>query len=485
MLVLINTNRMVPPIAPIGLDYIAASTREGGIGVDVLDLCLEDDPQGALRRYFAVQSPELVGLSFRNIDDSFFPHGEWFVPPLKETIQALRGLTDAPIVVGGVGFSILPERIVEYTGADFGIHGDGEEAIVSLVTQLRGRRRLEKVPGLLWRDGGKIRSNAPAWGRRLSLLAARDAVDNRAYFRRGGQGSVETNYCADPLAKGRRLRLRDPSEVADEVESLLKQGIDVLHLCDGEFNVPGDHAMAVCEEFVRRSLGDRVRWYTYMAVVPFDQDLSQAMRRAGCVGIDFTGDSACESMLETFRHRHRKEDLELAARLCHHNGITVMFDLLLGAPGETPETVAETIGFMKQIDPDCVGAALGVRVYPGTRMGEIVASEGSPETNPNIRRKYEGPVDFLKPTFYISAALGESPAKLVRDMIAGDPRFFAPEDDKRSGQKKGPRGDHDYNRNTVLMAAIASGARGAYWDILRRARDALRKDSSKSPQQRD
>ncbi len=480
MLTLINTNRMVPAIGPIGLDYLATSARRANIDVDLLDLCLCDDPDVSLRDYFTNHSPRLVGLSFRNVDDCFWPSAKWFVPDLAETVHKIRNLTDAPIVVGGVGFSIFAERIVEYTGADFGIRGDGEQATVSLYNELQTSRRFNSVDGLVWRLNGTIQSNHPAWPMPLSLPTSRDAIDNLTYFKRGGQCGLETKrgcnrqcvYCADPLAKGTELRLRDPSEVADEVESLIAQGVELVHLCDSEFNIPRSHALAVCEEFIRRSLGDIIKWYTYMAVVPFDAELARSMREAGCVGIDFTGDSASHQMLKTYRQLHDKEDLALAVRLCRENGIKVMIDLLLGGPGETPETVAEAIEFVKQIGPDCAGAPLGVRVYPDTEMARIVELEGPLEDNPNLQRKYTGPVDFFKPTFYIPQALGPRPARLIKDLIDGDRRFFDPIEETTPGAATtAAPTDHNYNDNTQLAEAISQGARGAYWDILHKLRN--------------
>lgn len=479
MLTLINTNTMTPPIGPLGLDYIAGAAGAAGIKVDVVDLCLADDPAAILKDYFSANDPWLVGLSFRNVDDCFWPKADWFLPKLAETVSALRSVTDAPIVTGGVGFSIFAERIVEYVGVDFGIRGDGEQAIVSLLNEVRGSRSFERVGGLIWRRDGEICSNRPAWPSPLSLPTRRDSIDNVSYFRAGGQGGLETKrgcnrqcvYCADPLSKGTTIRAREPSEVADEAEALLAQGIDVLHLCDSEFNVPRSHALAVCEEFNRRSLGKRLRWYTYMAVVPFDGELAAAMSKAGCVGIDFTGDSACPLMLKTYRQTHIKEDLASAVRLCRANGIRVMIDLLFGGPGETPETVAETIEFIKQIDPDCAGAPLGVRVYPGTEMARIVTAEGVSEENPNIRRKYAGPVDFLRPTFYISRTLGRNPARVIKDLIAGDKRFFEPMEEDPESPEGAVSTDHNYNENVALTQAIGQGARGAYWNILRKLRD--------------
>lgn len=480
MLTLINTNRMAPLIGPIGIDYVAASAEKAGVDVEVVDLGLAHQPEKTLKDYFSTREPELVGLSFRNADDCFWPSADWFVPGLKDTITNIRAVTNAPIVIGGVGFSIFAKSIVEYTGADFGILGDGETAITALIRQLQAARRFKDIPGIIWQENNRIYNNPPSWPNSISLGTARNFIDNPSYFKRGGQCGLETKrgcnrhciYCADPLAKGTTLRLRNPSEVADEVESLLSQGIDVLHLCDSEFNVPRNHAHAVCEEFNRRSLGDKVRWYAYLSPTPFDADLANLMARAGCVGIDFTGDSGSESMLRTYRQQHSKEDLATAVKLCRLNKIAVMIDLMLGGPGETPQTARETIDFIKKIGPDCAGAALGIRVYPGTAMEQIVAEELRDQTNGNIRRKYKGPINLLEPTFYISEALGEHPAELIRDLIAGDRRFFEPAvETLNQATESSDAANYNYNENLLLTQAILDGARGAYWDILRRMRN--------------
>jgi radical SAM superfamily enzyme YgiQ (UPF0313 family) len=148
-----------------------------------------------------------------------------------------------------------------------------------------------------------------------------------------------------------------------------------------------------------------------------------------------------------------------------------MLDLLLGGPGETPESAAETIRFVQQIDPDCAGVALGLRLYPDTPMRTIVAAEGPFETNPAIYRRYDGPVDLLRPTFYVSRTLGERPSRLIRELVAGDVRFFEPSDDAPAEpQETDPQANYNYSFNQTLVDAIAGGARGAYWHILRQLR---------------
>ena len=479
MLTLINTNRMTPLIGPIGLDYVAGTAHRAGIDVDILDLSLTDDPGRAIKENISIRQSDLIGLSFRNADDCFWPSADWFVPGLKDIVDTLRNVTDVPIVCGGVGFSIFAKQIFEYSGLDFGIRGDGEAAIVSLLSQLQGKREFREVPGLLWRQNGIIHCNPPSWPDPIRLETARDFIDNSTYFKQGGQCGLETKrgcnrtciYCADPLAKGCKPRLRNPSEIADEVQSLLSQGIDVLHICDSEFNIPRRHAYTVCEEFIRRSLGEKVKWYTYMSPTPFDAGLAQIMAQAGCVGIDFTGDSACEKMLGIYRQQHHKEDLSEAVRLCRRNKMAVMVDLLLGGPGETEQSIRETIDFMKKISPDCVGATLGMRVYPDTAVGITVTKEFQTGDTAGIRRKYDGELNLLKPTFYISKTLGDRPAQFVRDVIGGDERFFEPAiETDHAASHSDEAANYNYNENQQLTDAIRNGARGAFWDILRKLR---------------
>ena len=107
---------------------------------------------------------------------------------------------------------------------------------------------------------------------------------------------------------------------------------------------------------------------------------------------------------------------------------------LLGGPGETPESLATTIDFVKKIDPDCAGTSLGIHIYPGTDIVQTILNEGPMELNPAIRRKYTGDIDLFQPTFYISKELGPNPARLVKDLIAGGWELGTPSRLKRSGR---------------------------------------------------
>jgi len=487
-IVLVNTNQIRPPIAPLGLDYVAEALEQAGYSAELADLNLAEDPEEELRNRLSGTPPLLVGVTFRNSDDCFWPFGECFIPRLQGIIDDIRSLTDAPIVLGGSGFSVFPRPILRRCDCRFGIRGGGEVALCAFARAVEKGGGFDDVPGLVREvEAGPdaiYGENPPRLQpNTLSLGTSRSYVNNRQYFLQGGQLGLETKrgcdrrcaYCADPLVKGGRVRTRDPSEVADEVESLLQQGVDVLHLCDSEFNIPSAHALAVCREMTRRGVGQKVRWYTYACPTPFTDELADAMKNAGCEGVNFGVDSANAAMLECYGRSFGRSDIAKAVQLCRRHRLTTMIDLMLGGPGESEESVMETIEFMKQLAPDCVGAALGVRLYPGTRLAARVAREEGMSDNPNLQHFGSvGPLDseslgedleelLLRPVFYVSRNLGNAPAELVREIIDEDERFFAP-------RPRDASENYNYNQNELLQNAIKEGARGAYWDILRKCR---------------
>ncbi len=455
---------MQPPIAPLALDYLAAALQAAGHSVDLLDLCFAPDPLAAIDHQLRAAAYDTVGLSFRNTDDCYYPGRSWFVPELVEMVRRLRAGTAAPIVLGGVGFSVMPQPILEQVGADAGVVGEGEWALVQWAAGNRA------APGFITRVNGRWRVHPPQPGE-LSQLPTmrRDFVDNARYYQAGGQIGFETKrgcaarclYCADPLAKGRSVRVRPPEAVVAELAWLERQGIRHLHTGDSEFNRPLDHALAVCEALRRRRLGERLRWYAYCTPIPFPDELAVALRRAGCVGINFGADSGEAGMLRTLGRDHTPADIEAAVQRCRRHGLACMLDLLLGGPSETIATVQHTLAFVRSLAPDRIGLSVGVRVFPGTPLARWVQRQPGALLGPGADAG-----DFVSPAYYLAPELGERIFPLIRSLVGEDRRFFF------SDPTDGVR-NYNYNANQVLVDALGRGYRGAYWDILRRVQEGL------------
>jgi hypothetical protein len=123
-----------------------------------------------------------------------------------------------------------------------------------------------------------------------------------------------------------------------------------------------------------------------------------------------------------------------------------MFDLLLGGPGESEDTVRATADEAQRLDLPLVGVAVGVGIYPGTSLSKKIRAETAENA--------------LKPAVYISPALGDDPIGLVRQCLGSSPRFLL-----LAGP--GEQGSYNYVDDVWLSRAIENGARGAYWDIIR------------------
>jgi radical SAM superfamily enzyme YgiQ (UPF0313 family) len=460
---LVNTNRIKPPIPPIGLEYVAEAVNAAGHQVEVLDLCWADDWGSAITTFFEKTSFALVGITLRNTDDCAFTSRQSFLPEFADIVNAIRRHTDALIVVGGVGFSVMPEQVLQFCAADAGVWADGEFALVKLANRMEAKREWLSLPNLVWRGNGNCHRN-PAVAPPLANLPrmSRSWIDNARYLREGGQAGIETKrgcprpcvYCADPIAKGKKTHTRPPEAVVDELERLLAQGIDHIHTCDSEFNIPEQHASQVCSEIVRRHLGDKLRWYAYCAPVPFSPELARLMHRAGCVGINFGVDSGDEEILRRLKRDFTPPGILNATRACQAEGMAVMLDLLLGSPGESRDSIIRTIELMHRAEPDRVGVAVGVRVYPGTELTDVVMQDKLKEG----RVGGDGP---LEPLFFLEPGIAPHVFELL-DQLIGDDRRFLFFDPAR------PDRNYNYNANQRLVDAIKKGHRGAYWDILRR-----------------
>ncbi|MBI4331446.1 MAG: radical SAM protein [Chloroflexi bacterium] len=471
---LVNPNRMRPPIAPLALDYLGEALRRSGFDVDVLDLCLTEDPAAVIDRYFASGDPLLVAVTIRNTDDVYYVSQDFCLEKYREIISHVCRVSDAPVVLGGCGYSIFPEAILDYFDLNLGVWGEGEIALPALARQIATHGDLSEVPGLVYsakRSGGFCRNPPVPVDLSRSGPLPRDTVDNERYFREGGQLGVETKrgcpnrcaYCADPLGKA-GLSLRPPAAVAAEIAGLADRGIDHLHFCDSEFNLPAAHAAGVCSEIINLGQGDRVRWYAYCSPAPFTDELAALCATAGCAGLNFGADSGSDAMLRQLGRDFTREDLARTAETCRRHGIVFMYDLLLGGPGETRDSLKETVDLMKRLSPDRVGVSLGVRLFPGTRLGDRALAEGPLAANPGVRGKVSANSKLLAPVFYLSPELGWDAEAYLAGLIGADERFFF-------ASREAGEANYNYNDNSVLVQAIKDGYRGAYWDILRRLKE--------------
>jgi hypothetical protein len=124
---------MIPPIGPIGLEYVAETLTAQQQRPEILDLCWEKDWKRAIIDFLDREDFDLIGFTLRNTDDCAYTSRQSFIGEFVQMVRTTRSKSDAKIILGGVGFSSMPEPILDACGADAGVYGDGELTMVEMV----------------------------------------------------------------------------------------------------------------------------------------------------------------------------------------------------------------------------------------------------------------------------------------------------------------------------------------------------------------
>ena len=387
---LINPNRLRPRVPPIGLDYLYESLVLRGHTVSLYDFSVQ--PPGDLKRHIRENAPDIVGISVRNLDDVTVTRKQEFVTPLKKLVHSIRRMTDAKIVLGGIGFSFMPYEFMVETGADFGITGDGEKAFAALLDNLDSP---EAVPNLFYHKAGNEnrieRTRACMSDVDEMPPSRRSLIDYEPYNLSGSAGNVQTKrgcdrqclFCPEPHVSGRTVRVRPMESVIEELKILSGYGFgDRIFIVDSEFNVRPDHAYATAKAVLDSGL--KIRWLCYMTPKGADRELLSIMKKAGCAIVIWSLEAASEKMLVRLKKDFGVRDIFKVSEDCDRVGLPYYHALLFGGPGEDTKTIDETYRNISKTRAAIIGVNAGIRIYPGAGMFDVAMAEGEISDTVNL-----------------------------------------------------------------------------------------------------
>ena len=409
--------RMVVRPVPIGLAYLAASVDEERHTLKVLDLMFADDAVAEVADAVSEFEPDLIGMSIRNLDNQSSLNPVWNLPAVRDIIERIRQLSDATTLIGGPAFSIMPAECLDYVGADLGIAGDAAEAFATLVERLEAGADYRDIPGIVYRDDTNDGEIVVSEGRFTSSFhrAPRlDLLDMGAYNGSGFGVGVVTKlaqaYYPTPGAdfSGGDWRIREPSEVVDEIRSLDNNfGINKVFFIDSGFNIPAEHAKATCRAIIDAGL--RVRWNSYVRPSDdADAELMGLMKESGCsLALMAEGGRGGEGLDD------RLAGLERMSGLCREVDLPFTMNMTFGEPGDSESSVEQKLDFLKRVDAAFSVLRVGTRVLPNTGAAQTALREGLIESESEL----------MRPTFYTDASVRDWIADRLREEAAEYPRW--------------------------------------------------------------
>jgi radical SAM superfamily enzyme YgiQ (UPF0313 family) len=388
-------------VPALGLACIAAACEQAGHEVRLLDLLIEKDPKASVEKTIGDFAPEVIGVSVRNIDDQKMRNPRFLLEQARETVEWCRGV-NAPIVLGGAGFSILPQSVLDYVGADMGIQGEGETLFCELLKRLAQNEPPADMPGLFQK--GRISALQRVYARELEALPLPDpSWISRSLGARNAPVPVQTrrgcplscSYCSTPTIEGKRMRRRLPDTVVSWLLRWVHEGFQNYYFVDNTFNLPPSYAMQLCSKIIAAGLD--ISWRCILFPAALRPGLIEIMAEAGCKEVSLGFESGSAGMLRRMHKPFTLEEIRRAADLLQRHHIRRMGFLLLGGPGETRESVEESLTFAESLDLDALKISIGIRIYPETEIAKTAKEEGLISTDQEL----------LYPRFYIVPDLAD------------------------------------------------------------------------------
>lgn len=397
-----------PTVFPLGLACINAQLS--GHDVRGFDTNTSKRPFDELKEIIEGFSPDVVGISLRNIDSTNKREVVFYYSYLKKAIDEIKAVSNAKIIVGGSGFSMFAREIMEdEPRVDYGVFLEGERTVSALLDNLDTP---ELIKGVFYRKDGNVVFSGH--GGQVDLngvnLPDREIIPAGDYKEVLETIGIETKrgcalkcvYCIYGFLNGKEYRLRAPKRVVDDIELLLKEnGIDTFTFVDSVFNIPLTHAEDICNEIIKRGL--KVKWSAWFSEKGLKKEFVELVKTAGCRKIILSPDGYSEKVLKSLGKNITKKDiLESYELLKSIDGYEVCYNFFKNPPDQSITAFLSMLFFSLKAKMQMGGRVHfefnSMRVEPHTKLYQIAIKEGFVKDKENLLY----PKYYTNPrTFYI------------------------------------------------------------------------------------
>jgi len=345
---------------PMGLYSVGAVLRESHYDVEILDWHEINRTPEKVKEALAEKKPDVIGFSVL--------HGDrWGAIDIARTAKQLNPKTK--VVFGGIGATFLWEHLLtHFPEVDVVVLGEGEWTFLSLVRHFEKKQDqgFAEIRGIAYREKGKILKTAqpdPIKDLDSLPIPAKHFTYQHVSSSRGCAWNC--TFCGSPQFWGRKIRWRLPEKFVEELEMLFRKGVSFFYFSDDTFTLDPKRVIEICQRIIEKNL--KIAWYAISRVDHVDEEMLYWMRRAGCVQISYGVESGSVSIRKALGKPVKTEQIKRAFALTTRYGILSRAYFIYGAPGETWQTIQETIDLMDKITP--LSAIFYILdVFPGTKL---------------------------------------------------------------------------------------------------------------------
>ena len=363
---------------PMGLAYLAGFLEEKGHEVKVIDCLALDIDHEKLKSEISNYQPDIVGIT------SIAPLTHSALLAAK---TAKNALPQVKVVLGGPHATFMDEQVItEEAAVDFVVRGEGELTLSEIAQNLYDPTKLESIEGITFRKNKQIirTPNRP-------FIQDLDGLPKPAYdhfdldrYRLFGKKLLpiitsrgcpfQCAFCVASRMFGKAYRMRSAENVLGELEWLKNvHGAEAFTFYDDTLTFDKKRLLKICEGMKKRKVA--LPWDCQTRVDQVSQEILTQMKSAGCQQVFFGVESGCQQILDAVNKKTSIEQNEKAIEMAKQAGLFVTVSLMIGYPGETRETLKQTLDFVKRSKPDDVYICVATP-YPGTELRNVVKKKG-------------------------------------------------------------------------------------------------------------
>ncbi len=316
--------------------------------------------------------------------------------PIKDALKISRAVKKqfplVPIVWGGWHPSLFPHQTLEETSVDVVVKGQGEVSFAELLERFINKESLKGLQGIAYKENGIVVMNEERHMQDLNNFPAfnYDLIDVEGYMKLSGRKQLDyissqgcrfrCAFCADPTMYKRGWYGYDPERMGYEIEILWnKYKFNHVHLQDETFFTNAKRVKGVAEEFIKRQLP--ISWFGTMRAdqgVRLDDSVWELCKKSGLERVMIGMEAGTQEMLDWIQKDIKLHHIYETAEKCIRYGIAINFSIIVGFPGETEESISETLRMVKELRKMSSTFNMGIfyyKPYPGNKIADKLLAE--------------------------------------------------------------------------------------------------------------